>query len=99
MSGPFSRRGPAVCERCNREVEATWPWSGWGRLRKAWLGWIFLLVATSPLYLADMHGMLPAALVMVMAIGPLNALATIEPTCLECGAVVQPRATPRPPPG
>ena len=102
MSGPFSRRGPAQCERCRREVEATWPWPGWGRLRKAWLVWIFVLVATSPLYLADMHGMLPAAMVMVVAIGPLNALAAIQPTCLECGAVVHPpgtRAVSNAPPG
>jgi hypothetical protein len=93
MSGPFSRRGPADCERCRCEVEATWPWPGWGSVRKAWLAWIFVLVATSPLYLADMHGMLPAAMVMVVAIGPLNALAAIKPTCLQCGAVVRPRGS------
>jgi hypothetical protein len=50
---------------------------------------IFLLVATSPLYLADMHGLLPAAMVLVVAIGPLNALAAIRPTCLDCGAVIE----------
>jgi hypothetical protein len=94
MSGPFSRRAPARCERCAREVEATWPWPGWRRLRSAWLVLIFLLVASSPLYLADMHGMLPAALVMVVAIGPLNSLAQIQPTCLECGAQVHALAPP-----
>jgi hypothetical protein len=91
MSGPFSRRGPAHCERCARQVEATWPWRGWRPLRQAWLVLIFLLVATSPLYLADMHGLLPAAMVLVVAIGPLNALAAIRPTCLDCGAVIEPR--------
>ena len=89
MSGPFSRRGPGQCERCACAVEATWPWPGWESLRRAWLVLIFLLVASSPLYLADMHGMLPAAMVIVVAIGPLNALAQIKPTCLTCGAVVQ----------
>lgn len=89
MSGPFSRRGPADCGRCARETEATWPWPGWGRMRKFWLGLIALLVATSPFYLADAHGMLPAAMIMVAAIGPLNALATVKPTCLTCGAVVE----------
>jgi hypothetical protein len=89
MSGPFSRRGPADCERCRREVEATMPWPGWRALRQAWLVLIFLLVASSPLYLADMHGLLPAAMVLVAAIGPLNALAQIRPTCLDCGAVVE----------
>jgi hypothetical protein len=89
MSGPFSRRGRANCERCALEVEVTLPWPGWGRLRRAWLGVIFLLVASSPLYLADMHGLLPAAMVVVFAIGPLNALAAIRPTCLRCGAVVE----------
>jgi hypothetical protein len=95
MSGPFSRRGPADCERCAKQVEATWPWPGWGRLRKAWLVLIFLLVATSPLYLADMHGLLPAAMVLVVAIGPLNALAAIRPTCLDCGAVIEQQQPPR----
>ena len=94
MSGPFSRRAPAHCERCAREVEATWPWPGWGRLRRAWLVLIFMLVASSPLYLADMHGMLPAAMIMVAAIGPLNSLAQIKPTCLDCGAQVEARALP-----
>lgn len=92
MSGPFSRRELAHCERCAREVEATLPWPGWGALRRAWLVLIAVLVATSPLYLADMHGLLPAAMVLVAAIGPLNALATIRPTCLDCGAQVQRRA-------
>jgi hypothetical protein len=55
---------------------------------------IFLLVASSPMYLADMHGMLPAALVMVAAIGPLNSLAQIKPTCLDCGAQVDAREPP-----
>jgi len=92
LSGPFSRRGAADCERCAGEVEATMPWPRWGMLRRIWLGWIFVLVAAAPLYLADMHGLLPAALVMVAAIGPLNALAAIKPTCLTCGAQVRPRA-------
>jgi hypothetical protein len=65
------------------------PWPGWRALRQAWLVLICLLVASSPLYLADMHGMLPAATVLVAAIGPLNALAQIRPTCLDCGAVVE----------
>jgi hypothetical protein len=94
MSGPFSRRAPAHCERCAREVEATLPWPFWAPLRRAWLVLIFLLVGSSPLYLADMHGMLPAAIVMIFAIGPLNALAQIKPTCLECGAQVQAGARP-----
>lgn len=89
MSGPFSRRGHADCERCAKQVEVTMPWPGWRPLRQAWLVLIFLLVATSPLYLADMHGLLPAAMVLVAAIGPLNALAAIRPTCLDCGAVVE----------
>jgi hypothetical protein len=89
MSGPFSRRAYADCERCARKVEATLPWPGWGKLRRAWLVLIFFLVASSPLYLADMHGLLPAAMILVAAIGPLNALAAIRPTCLDCGAVVE----------
>jgi hypothetical protein len=91
MSGPFSRRGFAECERCAREVEATLPWPGWGRLRRAWLVLIFVLVALSPLYLADMHGLLPAAMVLVAAIGPLTGLAAIRATCLDCGGVVEQR--------
>ena len=89
MSGPFSRRTNARCERCKADVEATCPWPGWPALRRAWLVLIALLVASSPLYLADMHGLLPAAMILVAAIGPLNALAAIKPTCLDCGAIVE----------
>ena len=90
MSGPFSRRAEAHCSRCAGTVVATWPWPGWRRLRRVWLAIVFGLVVLSPLYLADIHGILPAVLVFVAGIGPLNALAAIAPTCLTCGAAVQP---------
>jgi len=92
LSGPFTRTGPGSCERCMRETQVSWPWPFWRRMRGLWLGVIALLVAAAPLYLADAHGMLPAAMVLVFAIGPLNGLAAIRPTCLECGAVVERRA-------
>lgn len=44
----------------------------------------------SPIIMADVHGILPAALIFVVAIGPLSALAQIKPTCLTCGGPVEP---------
>jgi hypothetical protein len=38
--------------------------------------------------------MLPAALLLVFAIGALNALALIPAMCLECGAAVDAPAQP-----
>jgi hypothetical protein len=91
MSGPFSYRAPADCERCCRQTEGTWPWHGWKALRRAWFGVIAFLLLLSPVYFSDMYVMVPAALAIVAAIGPLNGLAAIAPTCLECGAVVERR--------
>lgn len=88
MSGPFSRVASAECARCKARVEATWPWGGWHALRRFWFGMIALILCLSPIFMADVHGMLPAVLVIVVAIGPLNALAQIKPTCLTCGGPV-----------
>ncbi|HEY2735113.1 MAG TPA: hypothetical protein VGI70_14050, partial [Polyangiales bacterium] len=89
LSGPFSRAGRAHCPRCKKSVDATWPWAGWGRLRKAYFGGLLLLVCLSPVWMSDMSVMLPSALVFVSAVGPVNALAKIRPTCLRCGGVVE----------
>ena len=59
-------------------------------MSRVWLAIVIVLVALAPLYLADIHGMLPAVLVFVAGIGPLNALCAISPTCLTCGAAVEP---------
>jgi hypothetical protein len=90
MSGPFSRRAPAHCARCQAQVEATWPWPGWGRLRRGWLIVIGSIVVVSPIVMSDVYTLLPAALILVGAIGPLNALSAIKPTCLKCGAAISP---------
>jgi hypothetical protein len=90
LSGPFSRRAPAHCPRCKRQVEATWPWRGWGPLRRCWFVVIGAIVVASPILLSDVYTMLPGALVLVVVIGPLNGLAAIKPTCLRCGCVVEP---------
>jgi hypothetical protein len=95
LSGPFSRRAPAYCPRCRSQVEATWPWPGWGPLRKGWFVVLGAIVVASPVVLSDVYMMLPASLVLVVVIGPLNGLAAIKPTCLTCGAVVEPIAQPR----
>jgi hypothetical protein len=90
LSGPFSRRGAAFCSRCAGPVEASWPWPGWGRLRKLWFGGLGVIGLLSPILMADVAVMLPSAMMFVVAIGPINALARIKPTCLRCGALVGP---------
>jgi hypothetical protein len=89
LSGPFSRRANAHCPRCAQDVEATFPWPYWGRVRKVWFTIAAGIVMASPVLMSDVYGMLPSAMVFVTAIGPLNALARICPTCLQCGCVVE----------
>jgi hypothetical protein len=89
LSGPFSRNGRGHCPRCATSVDATWPWSGWGRLRKTYLSGLALLMCLVPVWGFDMYVMMPCALVFVTAIGPINAAARILPTCLRCGCVVE----------
>jgi hypothetical protein len=90
LSGPFSRFAPAHCPRCRRRVEATWPWSGWVNLRKAWFVGLGLILLGSPLLMADMYVLMPCSMLFISAIGPLNTLARTRPTCLQCGSVVEP---------
>jgi hypothetical protein len=89
LSGPFSRAAPGYCPRCAEQVEATWPWAGWSRLRKTYFAALGLVLLLSPLWMFDMYVLLPCALLFATAIGPLNALARIPPTCLRCGSVVE----------
>lgn len=89
MSGPFSRNAPAHCPRCAAEVTGTFPWPYWSRVRKGWFTIAAGIVMASPVLMSDVYGMLPSAMVFVTAIGPLNALARIRPTCLQCGCVVE----------
>jgi hypothetical protein len=88
LSGPFSRIAPGHCARCHRVGDATWPWTGWHVLRNLWLCGIGLLLAMSPIIMADIYVVLPLSLVFVSAIGPLSSLTRIRPTCLRCGGVV-----------
>jgi hypothetical protein len=89
LSGPFSHFGPAHCPRCSAGVQATWPWSGWVNLRKGWFVGIGLLAMGSPVWMADMYVLMPSAMLFICAIGPLNKLAGVRPTCLDCGCQVQ----------
>jgi hypothetical protein len=89
LSGPFSRMAPAHCPRCTRRVEATWPWAGWGNLRKVWFVGLGLLFVLSPVWFGDMVVLMPSAMLFIVAIGPLNTLARMRPTCLRCGSVVE----------
>ena len=90
LSGPFSRRGPAHCPRCRQDVEATWPWHGWRNLRRAHFGVLGLLLALSPFFYADFVVMLPSAMLIAFAVGPVMTLARMKPTCLSCGGPVGP---------
>ncbi len=88
LSGPFSSRRQAHCGRCHAMVEATFPWSGWPRVRKVFFGYLITLLLLSPFFYADMFVMLPSAMIFVFALGPVNYLARVQPTCLSCGGPV-----------
>jgi len=89
LSGPFSRFAPAHCPRCSGRVDATWPWAGWGALRKGWFFGLGFVLLASPIWFTDFVVMMPSAMLFIAAIGPLNTLARTRPTCLRCGSAVE----------
>jgi hypothetical protein len=85
----------AHCGRCKRRVLVRTPWRHWRRVRSLWFA---TLIVSLPLLAAlafDACFMLPAFMLFLMAIGPLNELARHRPSCARCGLWIG--DDPRPP--
>ena len=81
------RRGirTAHCPRCERRVALRLPWRGWRYVRYAWFCVLAALLPLLPAIAFDACVMMPAFMLFLTAIGPLNALARRPPACRRCG--------------
>lgn len=86
---PFAHRENAYCTRCRAHTRVEVPWRGWPWLRRGWFVGLGLIVLGSPVIGADGFVLLPMAMVFASGLGPLSHLASLQPTCLTCGARVE----------
>lgn len=75
----------AHCPRCKRRVLLRKPWRGYRYLRLAWFGVLLGFLPLLPAMAFDACVLLPAFMIFLTAIGPLNALARKRPACVHCG--------------
>ncbi|MEM1418950.1 MAG: hypothetical protein AAGH15_28920 [Myxococcota bacterium] len=80
--------GKAHCARCERETPVMRPWRGWRWALRGWVGVLVLLGILSPVLSADYCVMIPSAMLVMSAGGPLLRLAREVPTCRRCGAPI-----------
>jgi hypothetical protein len=77
-------------------VRTVRPWPHWRKARYAYFGMLLVALFCAPVILCDGFVLIPLLMVFIAAIGPLNTLARTQPTCADCGAIVDhaPGATP-----
>ena len=73
------------CPRCGTVRRLQRPWAGWKTARAAWFVLMGTILTLAPVLAADYIVMTPMALVITLAIGPLNHLASQRPICRHCG--------------
>ena len=72
------------------DVQTVQPWPHWRKVRYAYFGTLSLALFGAPVILADGFILIPCLMIIIAAIGPLNALIAKKPTCAQCGAIVEP---------
>jgi hypothetical protein len=94
MSGPYRTtsscgrecsQGHTWCPRCQSVRRIIKPWGGWRAMRRVWFGMMALILCLAPILSFDYIVMTPTALVVTLAIGPLNHLVAQKPICRSCG--------------
>lgn len=78
------------CPRCRMDVQTVRPWPHWRKVRYGYFGMLGVALFGAPVILADGFILIPCLMLFIAAIGPLNALIAKQPTCAQCGAVVEP---------
>lgn len=73
------------CARCKRRVLLVKPWRGWRHVRRLWFAALIASLPLMPALAFDACFMLPAFMLFLTAIGPLNELARRRPSCARCG--------------
>jgi hypothetical protein len=78
----------ALCGRCKRRVLLRTPWRHWRQVRSLWFATLIASLPLLPALAFDACFMLPAFMLFLMAIGPLNELARQRPSCARCGICI-----------
>ena len=78
------------CPRCRQDVRTVRPWPHWRKVRYGYFGGLGLALLGAPVILADGFVLIPTLMLYIAAIGPLNSLVAKQPTCAQCGAIVEP---------
>lgn len=76
------------CTRCQRAVRTVRPWPHWRKARYAYFATLGVALFCAPVILCDGFVLIPLLMMFIAAIGPLNSLAAKQPTCADCGAIV-----------
>ena len=74
------------CFRCRHEVEIVGVWPGFRWAKRAWWGTVGLVCILSPIILSEITVLVPLAIMIAGAAGPVHSLAAQKPTCRDCGA-------------
>ena len=74
------------CFRCKHEVEVVGVWPGYRWAKRGWYTAVVGLCVLSPIILSEMTVLIPLAVTIAMAAGPVHSLAAQKPTCRDCGA-------------
>lgn len=72
------------CPRCDDRVRLLRPWRGLRALWWAWCGVTATLALLLPFYFLDVCVMVPSAMLIALAGGPLRRLASERPICRVC---------------
>ena len=78
----------AHCGRCKRRVLVRRPWRRWRQVRSLWFVALIVSLPLLPALAGDACFMLPAFMLLLTAIGPLNELARRRPSCARCGLCI-----------
>jgi hypothetical protein len=74
------------CFRCRREVDIVGVWGGYRWVKRAWWASVGAICLLSPIILSEITVLVPLAIMVAGAAGPIHALAAQKPTCRDCGA-------------
>ena len=83
---PSVRPHEVYCARCAHAVVPDRVWPGFRWVKRGWYAGVLVIVALSPIIMAEITVLLPLAMAFGLAAGPVHALAAQRATCSECGA-------------
>jgi hypothetical protein len=67
-------------------VDVVGVWRGYRWVKRVWYTAVILLCVLSPIILSEITVLIPIAVTIAMAAGPVHSLAAQRPTCRDCGA-------------